>query len=599
MSGRPSSYRARQGPTATGRGVPLVAAAALVIASAIGGCDAPSDDPGSSRGPFHFVDVTRRAGVQAPIFSGGLDKRYIIEAKGGSAGALFDSDGDGDLDLYVVNGSQLDAPADATPRTNLLYRNELTDRGDAGFTDVTAATGAGDEGWGMGVTTADYDNDGDQDIHVTNFGPNSLYRREHDGTYTEIAAAAGVADSAWSTGCSFADFDNDGDLDLFVSNYVDFLPVLGWPEHELTTTWRGVEVFAGPAGLDGVPNALYRNRGDGRFDDVTEAAGMAAAAPGPSLGAVWGDFDGDGDPDLYVANDSVPNYLYRNDGDGAFTEVAAAAGVSADRDGRSQAGMGCVSEDYDNDGWLDLFVTNFSSDSSTLYRHSGAVSTGALHFTDVSYRVGIGEATWPTLGWGAGLVDFDNDGDKDLFIANGHVYPNVEGAGVEEDYAQRNQLFEGRAGRYVEVTASAGPGLRVRKTSRGVSFGDYDNDGDMDVFVADLDDEPTLLRNDSPASGHWLMVKTVGVASNRDGIGARIIVTAGSSMQMREIRAGDGFLTRSDARAHFGLGRHRRVERVEVRWPSGQVDRLVDVDADRIVVVVEGRGAKPMAGRAR
>ena len=574
----------------------LPAATALLMAGAIGGCDAPPADPAAGRGAFHFVDVARQAGVHSPLYSGGLDKRFIVEAKGGSAGAFFDADEDGDLDLYVVNGSQRDPPADSAPRTNILYRNELTDGGEAVFTDVTAETGTGDEGWGMGVTTADCDNDGDQDVYVTNHGANAFYQREADGTYTEIAAVAGVADSVWSTGCAFADYDRDGDLDLYVSNYADFLPVLRWPRHARTTTWRRLEVFVGPTGLEGVPNVLYRNRGDGRFDVATEAAGVTDAARAYSLGVVWGDYDNDGDQDLYVANDSVPNYLYRNDGDGTFTEVGAAAGAATDGDGRAQAGMGCVFDDYDNDGWLDLLVTNFSSDSSTLYRNNGSAWKGGLYFTDVSYAVGLGEATWPLLSWGAGLMDFDNDGDKDLFVANGHVYPNVEGAGVEESYAQHNQLFASRPGRFEPVTASAGPGLQVRKVSRGASFGDYDGDGDVDIFVADLDDEPTLLRNDSRASGHWLMVKTVGVASNRDGIGARVSVTAGSAVQIREIRAGDGFLTRSDARAHFGLGQHGRAQLVEVRWPSGQVDRIADVPAGHVLVVEEGKGGQRTGG---
>ncbi len=568
----------------------------LALLLLLAGCDSPSNRSVTRPG-FHFVNVATQVGVDAPLYSGGREKPFIVEAKGGSASAFFDHDEDGDIDLYVVNGSQLDNTVGTASRTNILYRNNLTDDAEASFTDISAAAGVDDPGWGMGVTTADYDNDGDQDIYVTNFGANAFYRNEADGTYSEIAAVAGVADTAWSTGCSFADYDRDGDLDLYVSNYVDFLPVLKWPPAGQKTRWHGLEVFVGPAGLAGVPNVLYQNQGDGHFVDATRAAGMVD--PGrPSLAAVWGDYDSDGDPDLYVANDSAPNYLYRNAGDGTFLEVGAVAGVATDRDGRPQAGMGCAFEDYDNDGWLDLFVTNFASDSSTLYRNNGSTADGVaaaarLYFTDVTYALGLGAATWAPLNWGTGFVDFDHDGDKDLFIANGHVYPAVDDARVGS-YAQHNQLFENilfenGKGDFNPVT-EAGPGLLVRKVSRGATFGDYDGDGDIDIFVADLDDEPTLLRNDAPAKGHFLIVQTIGVTSNRDGVGTRIVVKTGSSTQIREIRAGDGFLTRSDARAHFGLGPHAHADIVELHWPSGQVDRIADVVADRVVIVEEGVG---------
>ena len=596
-------------------------------ACVIGGCDwRSSPEVNAGANGFHFVDVASQVGLVTPLHSGGPQKLFIVEAKGGSAAAFYDHDGDGDLDLYLVNGSQFDPPPDTapdaapgtTPRSNVLYRNDLAGGDGSGFTDISPLTGVADSGWGMGVTTADYDNDGDQDIYVTNYGANVFYRREPDGSYVDIAQPAGVADSLWSTGCSFADYDRDGDLDLYVSNYVDFAPVLDWPRPHRTTTWRGRPVFVGPAGLRGLPNVLYQNQGDDHFVDVTTTAGMSDTVHHPSLAAVWGDYDNDGDQDLYVANDSKPNYLFRNNGEGTFNEVSAMAGVATDRHGRSQAGMGCAFEDYDDDGWLDLFVTNFAADSSTLYRNSGTATGGYVSagqfFTDVSYAVGLGAATWAPLSWGTGFADFDHDGDKDLFVANGHVYPNVDAVGVDtagvdtagvatvggatvdvqgsgsrETYAQLNQLFERRDGRFEEAT-TAGSGMQVRKVSRGVTLGDYDNDGDIDIFVADLDAVPTLLRNDTPTSGHWLIVKTVGVTSNRDGVGTRITVTTGSSVQIREIRAGDGFLTRSDARAHFGLGSHAHAQVVELRWPSGQVDRIADVAADRVIVVVEGEG---------
>lgn len=562
---------------------------ASFVVSLLAGCGSSSSNGPSNTPRFHFIDVAPWAGVDRPTYSGSLEKRFIVEAKGGSAGAFFDHDEDGDLDLYIVNGSQLENTEGVAPRTNILYRNHLTETSQATFTDISAAAGVDDDGWGMGVTAADYDNDGDQDVYVTNYGSNLIYRNEADGTYVEIAAMAGVeGDATWSTGCSFADYDRDGDLDLYVSNYVDFRPVLEWPPAGRRTKWRGLEVFVGPTGLEALPNVLYQNQGDGRFVDVTGESGIADTGS-PSLAAVWGDYDNDGDPDLYVANDSTPNYLFRNHGDGSFTEVGGTAGAATDRHGRSQAGMGCAFEDYDNDGWLDLFVTNFASDNSTLYRNrASSIDSGAegLYYTDVSHALGLGAATWKPLSWGAGFADFDQDGDRDLFIANGHVYPAVDAAGAGS-YAQHNQLFES-TGEGFSLVTDAGPGMLVRKVSRGTTFGDFDGDGDIDVFVAELDDKPTLLRNDTPARGHYLVIKTIGVASNRDGIGTRIVVTTGSLTQIREVRAGDGFLTRSDTRAHFGLGPHAQADLVELHWPSGRVDRFADVAADRVIVAEEG-----------
>jgi hypothetical protein len=566
--------------------------------------------------PVQFTDVAAEVGLTVKTTSGTPQKRFIVEGKGGAAAAFLDYDGDGDLDLYVLNGSRLwGFPSGEAPK-NRLYRNNLTETGRATFTDVTERAGVGDTGWGMGVTTADYDNDGDQDIFVTNIGPNVLYRNNGNGTFTDVTERAGVSGmgeaeragltTKWSTGCAFADYDRDGDLDLYVANYVDF-DVDRWPQDRQTLKWKGIEVMRGPMGLKGSPDILYRNNSDGTFTDVTEQAGMGEVKRYYGFAVVWGDYDNDGDPDLFVANDSVPNYLYTNDGDGTFTEVAEQAGVAYSQSGMPQAGMGAAFDDYNNDGWLDIFVTHFSEDYNTLYRND---QNG--FFTDVSFPAGVGQASWMYVSWGAGFIDYDNDGDKDLFVANGHVYPQVDLYDFGMSYRETNQLFENRgegggsrpggsqradggmAGGgvvFADVSAAAGPGLRVKKVSRGACFGDYDNDGDLDIYVANLDDTPTLLRNDRVMDRHyWLIVRTVGTMSNHDGIGARVRVVTGTIEQIREIHAGDSFLSRSDARAHFGLGTYGKVDLLEVKWPSGTVDQLRDVVADRIITVKEKEG---------
>ncbi|MBI4530858.1 MAG: CRTAC1 family protein [Candidatus Latescibacteria bacterium] len=601
--------------------------------------------------PVQFIDVAAEVGLTITTVSGTPQKRFIVEGKGGAAAAFLDYDNDGDLDLYSLNGSRLGGfPLGEAPK-NRLYRNNLVETGRATFTDVTEQAGVegGDrpsgsmEGWGMGVTTADYDNDGDQDIFVTNIGPNVLYRNNGDGTFTDATEQAGVSGmreakhagltTKWSTGCAFSDYDRDGDLDLYVANYVDF-DVDRWPQDRQTLKWKGIEVMRGPMGLKGAPDILYRNNGDGTFTDVTERAGVVDSKRYYGFAVVWGDYDNDGDPDLLVANDSVPNYLYENRGDGTFTNIAEQAGVAYSQSGMPQAGMGAAFDDYNNDGWLDIFVTHFSEDYNALYRND---RNG--FFTDVSFPAGVGQASWMSVGWGTGFIDYDNDGDKDLFVANGHVYPQVDLYDFGMSYRETNQLFENRgegdgsrhaqrapgsrrtdggvAGGgvvFTDVSASAGPGLMVKKVSRGACFGDYDNDGDLDIYIANLDDTPTLLRNDRvvdrsppvPVYGdsprkreqgsmvgnqyHWLIVKTTGVMSNRDGIGARVRVVTGTLEQIREIRAGDGFLSRSDPRAHFGLGTCDSADLVEVRWSSGTVDQLRDVAADQIITVKEKEG---------
>lgn len=536
-----------------------------------------------------FRDVAAEVGIVHEFGSGTRQKRFIVEAKGGAAAAFFDNDDDGDLDLYVLNGSRLRRGEGEGPRFNALYRND-----GGAFREVAKGAAVADTGWGMGVTTADHDNDGDQDLFVANFGVNRLYKNIGDGRFAEVGADAAVADRRWSTGCSFADYDRDGDLDLYVANYVDF-KVDRLPPVEQAMRWRGEEVFRGPVGLPAAHDVLYRNNGDGTFADVTASAGVSAQTPYYGLGSVWGDFDDDGDSDLFVANDSKPNFLYRNNGDATFTETAREAGVGYAGDGRAQAGMGVAFDDFDDDGRLDLFVTNFSLDHSTLYRNLGPPELGqqGAWFSDVSHDGTIGQSTWPKVSWGVGFVDLDNDADKDLFIANGHVYPHLDRHRLGETYAQTNQLFLNLGGgRFADVSPQSGAGLLVNKVSRGTCFGDYDNDGDLDIFVAELDDYPTLLENETPPGNHWLIVKTVGVVSNRDGVGARVRVTTGSLVQTREVRAGDSFLSRSDPRLHFGLGSATLADALEVRWPSGHVDRLEGVEIDRVIEVREGARPK-------
>ena len=528
--------------------------------------------------PVVFVDVAQQAGLHGRNVSGKPQKTYIIESKGGGAG-LFDYDNDGYLDAYLINGSSFD-PLPDPPPSNRLYRN----RGDGTFAEVTRTAGVGDTAWSMGCGAADYDNDGDTDLLATNYGPNRLYRNRGDGTFAEVAQAAGVADPRWSTGVAWGDYDVDGDVDLYVANFVRFNPD-ELAESDLYQLWKGIKIFQGPNAYEGEQDVLYRNRGDGTFEDVTTQVGVDPVAYN-GFQPVFVDSDSDGYLDLYVANDTDPNLLWRNLGNGRFKDVSLATGASHSADGEEQAGMGVAVGDYDNDGDFDFFVTHFSEDYYTLYRSE----EGRL-FTDVSHAVGVGEVSMPFVGWGTGFFDRDNDGDLDLFAANGHVYPVLDDYDVGTRYAQRNFLFDndGR-GSFVEIGAQAGSGLAVEKVSRGAAFGDYDNDGDIDILILNIDDTPTLLRNDGGNQNHWLQVSLIGTASNRDGIGARIEAEIAGRVQIRQIAAGTSFLSHSDTRAHFGLQRDTKVEQLVVRWPGGRVEEFRDLDADQWLVITEGKG---------
>jgi hypothetical protein len=529
-----------------------------------------------------LIDVAAQAGVTLLNICGGPAKDYIIDEVGSGA-AWVDYDNDGNLDLLIVNGSTRDrAKAGGDPLV-ALYRNDGTGH----FTDVTARAGLARRGWGMGVCVADYNNDGNDDLYVTSaVGGNALYRNNGNGTFTDVTREAGVADTGWSTGCAFGDYDRDGNVDLYVAHYVKF--------DERTIAKRGetagckfmtVDVSCGPKGLKGEPDVLFHNNGRGGFVDATKSAGIND--PGYyGFGVLFTDLDDDGWPDIFVANDSTPNFLFHNNRNGTFSETGLIAGVALSGDGREQSGMGVDAGDYNRDGHFGLVVTHFSHDYTTVYENSGRG-----FFTDASYTTGVAVGAGRYLGWGVGFVDFANSGLLDLFVSNGHIYPEVDTHGLGTRYRQRKQLFRNLGNRrFQEVTDESGGGLLLEKSSRGAAFGDYDNDGDIDVLVVNLDDRPTLLRNDTAGGNHWVTLQLVGTKSNRDGIGARVRVTANGRPQTTEIRAGGSYLSSNDRRAHFGLGAANRVQQVQIQWPSGLVESANDLAADHFYVAREGQG---------
>jgi hypothetical protein len=519
-----------------------------------------------------FVDQAAEAGV-ALVNTSGVGQRYIVEGMMGGA-AFFDYDGDGDGDLYVTNGSSFDGFTAGQEPTNKLYRN------DGGrFTDVTVSAAVGDTSWSMGTAVADYDNDGHVDLYVSNYGRNTLYRNLGDGRFEDVTAAAGVGHEGWGTGVSFGDYDLDGDVDLYVANYVDFSLDYKSP---IPCLWKNVGVYCGPVGLLPGADVLYRNNGDGTFSDQTEAAGLAGEKF-YGMGVFFGDYNDDGWPDLFVANDSTPNKHFRNLGNGRFAEEALLAGVAYSGEGVKQGCMGAAFGDYNNDGRFDIFVTNFADEYNSLYKNEGEG-----FFTEMSFASGVGAADRRLVAWGTGFFDMDNDGDQDLFVANGHTYPQADLPGVDSSYEQLNSLFENKgSGRLIEVSPEAGPGLELRRVSRGASFADYDDDGDIDIFVLNLNSAPTLLRNDTGKENHFLFVRTVGSKSNRDGIGARLTLRAGGQSQYAQVQSGGSYLSHSDLRVHFGLGKSERVEELEVRWPSGKVQVLRDIAANQVIIVRE------------
>jgi enediyne biosynthesis protein E4 len=530
-----------------------------------------------------FEDVAEKAGLTMTNVFGGADtKTYIIETTGPGV-AVFDYDNDGWPDIFIVNGTTLQGATGANAPTNHLYRNNH----DGTFTDVTVKAGLVATGWGQGVCVGDYDNDGWEDLYVTSYGRNRLYHN-HFGVFEEMAEKAGVAGSgkAWGTGCAFVDYNRDGNLDLVVANYVDFdQATAAKPGERASCVWKGVPVMCGPRGLRGAKNILYQNRGDGTFTDVTVKAHIDQTAGHYGLGVATVDFDDDGWPDIYIACDSAPSILYHNNRDGTFTDVAVSAGVAFNEDGREQAGMGITVADFNGDGRLDLFKTNFSDDTPTLYRNDG----GGV-FSDVTFAAGLGLHT-QYLGWGTMFFDFDNDGWPDLILANGHVYPEVEKFHLGGAYQEPRLLYHNNGnGTFTDVSASAGPGISAASSSRGLAVGDFWNDGRLSIVINNMNGKPSLLVNSVRSQNHWIGLKTVGTRSNRDGIGAKITVSAGKRKMIDEVRSGSSYISQNDLRMHFGLGSASKVDSVEIRWPSGLVERFEDLPVDAIHTLKEGSG---------
>lgn len=526
-----------------------------------------------------FADEAAESGVALVNVSGSQEKKTIVESTGSGA-CFLDYDLDSDLDLYLVNGATLQTMHGENAAHNVLYENQ----GNGRFTDVTAKARIGHPGWGGGCAVGDYDNDGDPDLYITNYGRNVLYRNEGSGTFTEVTPEAGVDDDRWSTGATFVDVDGDGWLDLYVVNYLRF-GTAELAELPSGCSWKGAAVMCGPRGFEAQADALFRNLGDGTFKEISAGAGIATR-PLYGLGVVAGDVDADGDQDLFVANDSQENQLYINDGRGVFTDQALVAGVALSADGRAQAGMGTSLGDFDNDGDEDLFVTNFSDDYHTLYRNDG----DGL-FSDVSLLTGLDPLTRSSLGWGSGFFDFDNDGYQDLVIVGGHVYPQVDAVDPSTTYRQRNLLLRNVGGtRFADVTAEVGPGFAQVRSSRGLAVADFDDDGDLDLIVVNENDTPSLLRNHGRGVHHWLKVRLIGQKSNRDGLGTRLQIEAGGRRQLREMRLSSGYYSSHDPRVHFGLGSARTVERLLISWPSGKRQVLEDLTSDRLLTIDEEKG---------
>ncbi len=533
----------------------------------------------------NFIDVAEKSGLTMQEIFGGIDtKKYIIETTGTGV-AIFDYDNDGWPDIFLVNGTRLDEKSSANAPSNRLYRNNH----DGTFSDVTAAAGLTATGWGQGVCVGDYDNDGWEDLYVTYYGKNRLYHNNH-GVFTDVSEKAGVAGTgkAWGTGCAFVDYDRDGHLDLMVANYVDFdLATAPAPGERPTCIWKGVPVMCGPRGLAAAKNILYHNRGDGTFEDVTAKAHIDRTDGHYAFSVSTLDFDDDGWPDIYVACDSTPSILYRNNHDGTFTDVAVTAGAAFNEDGREQAGMGSTIADFNGDGHLDIFKTNFSDDTSTLYRNNGDGT-----FTDATSAAGLGLYT-QYLGWGTMFFDFDNDGWPDLILVNGHVYPEVDSQHLGSSYKEPRILYHNNGdGTFSDVSASAGSGITMAASSRGLAIGDLWNDGRMSAVISNMNAAPSLLVNQIRNSNHWIAIRAVGTRSNRDGIGARIRVKTPTRVLVDEVRSGSSYDSNSDMRVHFGLGKATKIEWVEIRWPSGLLEKFANLPADEIQSLKEGTGSR-------
>jgi hypothetical protein len=564
------------------------------------------DNPQSSgtKPLAYFTDIAKRAELtMTNTFGGVTTKKYIIETTGTGV-AIFDYDNDGWPDIFIVNGTKLEGfPATEAP-SNHLYRNNH----DGTFTDVTQKAGLAHSGWGQGVCVGDYDNDGFEDLYVTYYGKNVLYRNKGNGTFTDVSDRAGVAGSgkAWGTGCAFVDYDRDGHLDLMVANYVDFdLSTTPAPGERSTCLWKGAPVMCGPQGLPGGENILYHNRGDGTFEDVSTKSHIDKADGHYAFSVSTLDYDDDGWPDIFVACDSTPSILYHNNRDGTFKDVAITAGAAFNEDGRAQAGMGSTVADYNGDGRLDIFKTNFSDDTATLYRNNGDGT-----FDDVTYAAGLGLHT-QYLGWGTMFFDFDNDGWPDLLLVNGHVYPEVDTQHLGSNFREPRILYHNNGnGTFTDVSATAGPGITTASSSRGLAIGDLWNDGRLSAVVSNMNGPPSLLVNEVHNANHWIGLRPIGsfpasktkfqgtstasgapiTRSNRNAIGARIRVKVGPRILIDEVRSGSSFISNNDMRVHFGLGSAAKIDWVEVRWPSGLVEQFDYLTVDTFQSLKEGTG---------
>ena len=529
-------------------------------------------------GGIVLSDVTKETGITFRHTDGSGGEFYVMEPMTGGL-ALFDYDGDGDVDIYFLNGAPLKGTKVDTAPKNALYRND----GSFKFTDVTEQSGAGDTGFALGVVAADYDNDGAVDIYVNNYGANVLYRNNGDGTFTDVTAQAGVA-NGHKVGAStcFLDMDKDGDLDLYVTNYVEF----SYDKHA-TTTENGYRVYLGPPYFGPTRDNLYRNNGEGTFTDVSEGSGISGHF-GTGMGMVCADYDNDGDTDIFVANDiSAGNFLFKNDGTGKFEEIGLMAGAAYDLQGDEQGSMGVDCADYNNDGWLDFYQTSYNKQMAVFYRN-----INGRMFEDVSVLTGAGTGTYAPVTWGIGSVDFDNDGDRDIFVACGHIQDMIEFYNSTETYFQENVLLMNTGdGKFTDVSKDSGDGMKVKLSSRGAAFDDLDNDGDVDVVILNSRREPTVLRNDSRNSNHWLEVVLRGVKTNRDGVGARVKVVAGDLTQIDEVHSGRSYQSHYGMRLHFGLGAREKIDRIEVHWIGGGVDVFEDIVVDQVLTITEGSAA--------
>ena len=510
---------------------------------------------------FHFTDQTQQAGIHFKHINGASEQKYLPETMG-SGGLFFDYDNDGHLDIYLVNSGTLSGPPQSyrpPDHTNVLYRNQ----GDGTFVDATANAGLQqNQGYGMGCLAADYDNDGDADLYLTNFGKNQLYRNNGDGTFADVTSRAGVGDGNWSVSASFGDFDLDGYLDLYVANYLDY---------QLETAHacflEGVHIYCGPHEYPGVRDTLYRNNGDGTFMDVTTRAGVHNTGKG--LGVLFTDYNNDGYPDIFVANDAVPDFLYRNNRDGTFTEVAITVGIAYNSEGRATASMGIASGDYDNDGVSDLFITNFSLEVNSLFQNN---SDG--FYTMTTFEAGIADSSFSQLGFGTQFLDADNNGTLDLFVANGHVWDNVSDITPSLSYKQKSQIFKNSgSGQFKDVSETAGTFFKRPIVGRGVAIGDYNNDGAMDILVTRCGEAPVLLRNDSQTH-NWVKIRLVGTESNRDGIGVKVWVHTNETTQFREATCGGSYASGSEPMLHFGIGTHETIQSIKVKWQNRHIQAL-------------------------